>query len=181
MKKPEAWDSTEAATAGEQYKTLPPGNYVCRINSAFESISKSGKTQLNILFDIAEGEHKGFYQAQYDSKAAKDINANWPGAYRQLTEGNSLKFFKGMVTAIEESNNFVWDFDEAKLKGKLFMGQFGIEEYQRNDGKIGSICKLRWIRSTKSNAKLPILEPKKLSSKPSAMDGFAPQDDIPGF
>jgi hypothetical protein len=186
MKKPDNYDSTQAATGGEFGRGLPAGNYLCKIQSAFESTTKSGKSQLNILFDIADGEYKDYYKKQYAKKAEKDINANWPGVYRQLTEGNSTQYFKGMVTAINESNGFEWDFDEAKLKGKVFLGMFGLEEFLKKDGTIGTTTRLRWIRSTKTDkSTLPVLDIKKLQNKASVMDGFSvpppTDDDVPNF
>lgn len=164
MRKPEGYESATAFTG--EFETLPAGGYVCRIIKAtVEQTKESMKDVLIILFDIAEGEYKDFYKKQFDRKKADNPDAKWQGIYRQLTEGKSLSFFKGMITAIENSNpGYIWDFDETKLKGKLFGGVFGQEEYKGNDGNIKLSTKCRIIRSVEQIQKgVDIPEIKKLA------------------
>lgn len=96
MKKPAGYDEAQAFT-GESV-ALPPGLYVCKIIMAIEE-NRQGKSVLAIAYDIAEGEYAGFYQKRYDANT--DPNKKWPAIHRQNTEGNSLPFFKGLMTSIE--------------------------------------------------------------------------------
>jgi hypothetical protein len=147
MQKPTNYDETQAFTG--EFKTITPGGHICKIVQANVSkTTNSDKEVLVILFDIIEGDCKDYYQEQFAKKYATNPNAKWQGVYRQLTEGNSLKFFKGMLTAIENSNpGYQWNWDEKTLKGKLFGGVFGQEEFQKQDGSIGLTTKCRFIRS----------------------------------
>jgi hypothetical protein len=54
-----------------------------------------------------------------------------------MLTNESVGFFKGLVEDIEKSNNFQWDFDEQKLKGKLVGMLFRREEYRKKDGSTG--------------------------------------------
>lgn len=52
------------------------------------------------------------------------------------------------MTSLEVSNpGFKWNWDENKLVGKLFGGIFGEEEYEKQDGSIGTTVKCRFVRS----------------------------------
>ena len=148
MKKPANWDSIQVPS-GETYKQLPAGGYVCKIISASVDKTMSGAERLNIKFDISEGEYKNFFGEQFDKRCETNPNAPWNGTYRQITEGEkSEKFFKGMITAIENSNHgYKWDFDESSLKNKFFGGVFGFEEWMNNQGKVMKSIKCRFIRS----------------------------------
>lgn len=149
MQKPNGYEQAQAFTG--EFETLSPGGYVCRIKQATESSTPNGAALLIILFDIDEGPHKGFYQRQFDRKKAAGQDAKWTGAYRQLTEGKSLPFFKGVITAIEDSNSgFKWDWNEVALKGKLFGGVFGEEEFLKTNGDIGVSVKCTQVRSVES-------------------------------
>ena len=45
--------------------------------------------------------------------------------------------FKGFTTAVEKSNkNFEWNWDETKLKNKIFGVVIGEEEYQNQKGQV---------------------------------------------
>ena len=148
MKKPTNWDSIQVPT-GEKFRQLPPGGYVCKIISASVDKTMSGAERLNLRFDISEGEYKGFFGEQFDKRCETNPNTAWLGTYRQITEGESSeKFYKGMITAIENSNpGYKWDFDETTLRGKLFGGVFGFEEWLNNQGKVMKSIKCRFIRS----------------------------------
>jgi hypothetical protein len=145
MQKPANWDTTQAFTG--EFKNLPPGGHVCVIKKAAVTTSQSGREMMCIYFDIAEGDSKDFYMEQYNRKITSNPDYKWPGVYRQLTEDNSLPYFKGMITSIEKSNpGYTWDWEEKSLKGKLFGGVFGQEEYESGDD-IKLATKIRFIRS----------------------------------
>lgn len=196
MEMPKNYDETVGVTG--DFEQLKAGGYICKIISAKEEESKNGNRMLVVAFDIAEGEHEGFYKRKYDEavKNNKDINnkVKWPnnGVHRLMIEdkdGNCNKFFKGFITVVEKSNAG-YDFkankyDEKTLKDKLFGGIFGEEEYERMDGKIGTTVKIRWIRSVESieDGKYEIPEIKRLpNSQSNNMFSVAVEnsdDDLP--
>jgi hypothetical protein len=146
MIKPMGYDEAQAATG--DFEALPGGAYVCRIMRAEDTISKTGKKMLVLSLDIAEGEHSGHFSKMHGGMLASKPSAAWPCAYRQLTEGSSLPFFKGAMTAIEESNSgYKWGWDERTLAGKLVGAVFQREEYVRGDGKKAWITVPVSIRS----------------------------------
>ena len=61
-----------------------------------------------------------------------------------------LGFLKGFITALEKSNsNFKFNTKGTweQLKGLKIAGQFGLEEYEKQDGGIGTATKLVQFRS----------------------------------
>lgn len=180
MNKPTGYDEATAFTG--EFKSVTPGGHICKILGAKSEQSKSGKEQLVIMFDIAEGPDKGFYMDQFKRKQESNADAKWQGLYRQLTEGDSTKFFKGMITAIEKSNDgYKWDWKEESLKGKLFGGVFGQEEYEKQDGSIGVSTKCRFIRSVEQIRKgVEAPEIKRLKLADNAFGGSViPEEDVP--
>lgn len=142
--KPEGYDAAAAFTG--EYETLEPGGYICVIKKAESVMSSKNSPMISILFDISEGEHKGFYERIWKSSENKE-NHKWRGTFNQLTGGKSTPFFKGMITAIEESNpGYKWNWDESSLKGKLFGGVFGREQYTKQDGTNAMSVKCVFIR-----------------------------------
>lgn len=108
---------------------LPVGGYVAKIMNAEVQSGTSEKgyywEQLVVSFDIAEGDYKDFFANQY--KANTNEDKKWKGNFRINVpqEGNQWydsqkRTFGNAIACIEESNNgYHWDWDEAKLKGKL--------------------------------------------------------------
>ena len=146
MNKPKNYDNEPTVMIGE-YEVLEPGGYICKILDAEESLSKTGKQMLILSYDIVEGEKKDYFKKQYKENTSE--YKKWKGRYWQLTEGESTKYFKGMIKAIEESNpNFKFNFNEKELKGKFFGGIFGREEfYNIKTEEYQFSTKLMWIRS----------------------------------
>lgn len=146
IKKPANWDSVEAITGN--YKKLPAGGYVCSIVRAECTKSKNGKEMLKLAIDIAEGEYKDFYLNQYLQEQERNKEqAKWRGSYYQLTEGDSMGRFKGMLLNIEKSNpGYKWNWNEKSLEGKLFGGVFREEEYINRNGGLSTAVKLISIR-----------------------------------
>lgn len=146
MNKPANWDSVEAITG--EYKKLPAGGYVCSIVRAECTKSKNGKEMLKLAIDIAEGKYKDFYLNQYLQEQERNKEqAKWRGSYYQLTEGDSMGRFKGMLLNIEKSNpGYKWNWNEKSLEGKLFGGVFREEEYINRNGGLSTAVKLISIR-----------------------------------
>lgn len=110
---------------------LPAGAYVLKIqNIKYESFTWGDA--LAVAFDIEEGEQKGFFKKQYE--ASTDENKKWKGVARVSVpkddgtedDNKTKRAFKTFIESVEQSNSgYSWDWDENKLKGKLFGGLFG--------------------------------------------------------
>lgn len=157
MKPINNFDKVQAAGAID---ILPAGAYVCKIEKCTEEKNKSGTgTHLAILFDIAEGDYRGFFMA--DWKAQNREDKFWRGIIRQNVPDEKsekydmqCRFFKAFVNAVEDSNSgFAWDWDEAKLKGKLIGVVFREIEKQSQRGTVytvtnaDSICSVEAARA----------------------------------
>lgn len=185
MEKIQGYDEAQAITG--EYERVEAGGYICEIIGAKEETSQSGKKMLVLAIDIADGEHKGYFQKRWEEskKINNDPNkkVKYPSnaTYRQMLEGDKAAgFLKGIMTSLEESNNnFKWDWDEKKLKGLKCGAIFGEEEYQKYDGKIGTTTKIRWIRSVQAieDGKFEIPEKKKLVTQNSIFDTTVSDDD----
>ena len=116
---------------------LPVGGYVANIMNA-EVKEYSWGDVLVVSFDIAEGEYKDFFANQY--KANTNEDKKWKGNFRINVpqEGNQWfdsqkRTFGNAIACIEESNSsYHWDWDEAKLKGKLVGVLFRNFEWEVN-------------------------------------------------
>lgn len=183
MEKLAGYEETQALTG--EFERLEAGGYICKIVSAKEETSKSGKRMLVIALDIAEGDKKDFFRNRFTENANPD--KKWPagGVYRQMLEGDkAVGYLKGLMTSLEASNTgFKWDWDEKKLKDLKCGAIFGEEEYEKLDGSVGTTTKVKFIRTVKAiqdgNFKVPEL--KKLPQKGEAFDSFGTvaDDDLP--
>lgn len=146
MRKPEGYDNSIAFTG--EFETLELGGHICRIKQVNVETTATGKEILALLFDIVGGKNDGFYQRQYTRVTENNPQARWGGVFRQFTEGNSIPFFKGMITSVENSNQgYTWNWDEKSLVGKMFGGIFGEEEYINSNGELKKATKCVQIRS----------------------------------
>ena len=180
MKRIEGYDEAEALTG--EYEVLEAGGYICKIVNAKVEKSSTNKDMLVIAFDIAEGEHKDFFKRRFDSNT--DINnKKWPtnGIYRQMLEGDkAVGYLKGLMTSLEASNsNFKWNWDETKLKGLLFGGIMGREQYEAFDGKLKFATKLQYVRSVDKirNNEFYVPEDKLLNKSTNDADFITIEDD----
>lgn len=145
MRKYSGYEAAEAFTG--EYEQLEAGGYVCIIKGIAVEEKEYGEL-MRIKFDIVEGDMAGFYRRVYMNKKSKNADAKWPGMYYQTIKETDLRFFKGFITAIEESNSgFIWNWNENELVGKLFGGIFGEEEYLNNKNEIKTTVKCRFIRN----------------------------------
>lgn len=62
MEKVQGYEEAQAITG--EYERLNAGGYICKIISAKEEKSKSGKRMLVLALDIVEGDKKRFFQKQ---------------------------------------------------------------------------------------------------------------------
>lgn len=160
MKKLNGYESAQAYSDTER---LPVGGYVLKILDAVEqdNSDKGWNNQLIISFDIAEGEHKDFFAANYKAQTGED--KKWKGTYRLRVpkdDGSeqdnwTMRRFKTVMNAFEDSNKgYHFDWDEKKLKGLLIGALFNNKEYEFN-GRHGfftnchSLVTVEKIRSGK--------------------------------
>lgn len=161
IRKPSGYDEAPAYTG--EFQQLPKGKYVCVIKQVATRDSKNGKEQFVILYDIAEGEHKDFYQKMFDADKAQDPSgAKWRGVFKQNMDGKGTPWLKGIITSIERSNNFTFPWDREKneetLKGKRFGGIFWRRQYEKEDGSRPIITELYRIRSVAGLAEAEVPE-----------------------
>ena len=186
MEKLEGYDNAVAITG--EYERLEAGGYVCKIISAKEEKSKSGKRMLVLALDIVEGDKKDFFRNRFMENSSPE--KKWPAGaiYRQMLKGDKAAgFLKGLMTSLEASNEgFKWNWDEKKLANLKCGGIFGEEEYEKMDGSVGTTTKIKFIRTVKAiqdgNFKVP--EIKKLPQKGEAFEDFInsvdnDNDDLP--
>lgn len=140
------YDDVPAAMPGE-FQQLPAGGYVCNVVLADITHSKAGNLMLVLFIDIAQGDFKGHFKAAVDRVKSFAPDKKWDSnaIYRQLICDNSgriSKFFKGLMTAFQKSNNNfrlnLQNFDANDLRGLLIGFVFAEEEYQKKDGSIAS-------------------------------------------
>lgn len=136
IKRPNNWNEVREFTDRPK---LPLGAYVCKVKKAVVTDTDYGE-QLNILFDISEGEFEGYFNNDYASN--NNQNKKWKGVLRQwLPKDNGSEkdewtksTFKGLVTAFEKSNpGYVFDWNEASLVGKKIGIMFRNEEWEYED------------------------------------------------
>ena len=160
------WDKTEAKEFGE-YTNLELGGHEIIILDAREHKSEfSGNISLKISVDISGNDkQKGFFKKQYDENTSAD--KKWPtGAVKYLSlKDEQLGYLKGFITSLEKSNpgfkfnkKGTWE----QLKNLKLAGQFGLEEYKKQDGTIGTATKLVQFRSLDKLNEIKIPKVKKL-------------------
>lgn len=170
IKKPQGYDAAPAYT-GESAQ-LPKGKYVCVIKQVATKKTNDGIEQFVILFDVAEGEYKDFYQKLFDAdKAQNAANAKWKGVFKQNMEGKGVPWLKGIITSIERSNNFTlqWDKEgnEKTLQGKKFGGVFCRRQFKAENGSKPIVTELRRIRSVAGLADAEVPEDELLPDEPA--------------
>ena len=135
---------TARAYDGTNAPQLTPGGHICRIRGArMEKTQMTNRDMLVIAFDICEGSaFDDYYKAAFERRQKFDNTAKWPGMFRTTittADGRTNSFFKGFITAVEESNqgySFTDTYgDERALNGRLVGFNFGEEEYEANNGE----------------------------------------------
>lgn len=185
-------DYATASSATQHGSSLPAGGYVCRIRQAGDRETWSGSRMFYILFDIEEGEHAGHFTKRYEKDIVANPKAKWRGSYQVflLTRDHTTNpFFKGLLTAIEESNacklttNGV--LDETKLKGKLVGLLFGEEEFIGQDNLVHTAVRPRIAINVENirNGNWTIPKKRELPAEKKATVGMTEvkveEDDLP--
>lgn len=173
-----AYKDAEASSGGD-FERLPAGGYVVRITEVKDDPAKE---YLSVVYDIAEGEKRGFYSDQWGQEH--------PFAHRFVMsyKETALGMFKGRLRAIDESNNTGFEamaatgLQEQALVGKIVGVVIGYEEYISNQGEIRQRSYVRQVipaaRIRSGDYKIP--EVKQLER--DAASGPAPAAEPPaGF
>lgn len=166
---------SDTAAQADGFERLPAGGYICKIT---EVKDETAKEYLSVVFDIAEGPKKGFY------------NDNWgkdhPFAHRFIIsyKETALGMFKGRLNAIDESNGTelakeaVTGLKEQQLVGKLVGLVIGYEEYETDRGEVRERTYVKEVRSVdkirSGDFKVPELKRLKSEAAAPARDGFTP-------
>ena len=148
IRKPNNWEQVEAVEYGER-EMLELGGHVVVIRNAAEYTGQTGNSSLKVCVDIAPGDKQaGFFQKQFDDNPNSDKKwSNGATKYVSLKEEHA-GMLKAFTTAVEKSNpGYTWNWDETSLKGKKLVGVFGLEEYEKQDGTIGTATRLVQFRS----------------------------------
>lgn len=145
------WETTEAKEFGEIEKLELGGHELVILDAREYKSEISGNVSLKVSVDIGgKDKQKGFFQKQYDNNKLSE--RKWPagGVKYMSLKDEQLGFLKGFITALEKSNsNFKFNIKGTweQLKGLKIAGQFGLEEYEKQDGDIGTATKLVQFRS----------------------------------
>ena len=128
-------DMSNVQEAGSNTR-LPAGAYICSI---VDVADLPDKEYLKVTYDIAQGEHKGYY----GELRASHPDWAWVGAYVKSYKQAALPMFKRFCNAVNKSNsNFVFDgntvnADEKTLIGKL-IGKIGQKKVSRSATSVST-------------------------------------------
>jgi len=151
---------------------LLAGGYVVEITT-IEDVAD--KEYLKFTYDIVEGQFTGYW---YDFEAKR----GWcPNTFYRSYKESALGMFKHFINCVNGSDK-EWDFNEQGLIGKKFGIVIGEEEYEKNDGSVGTRFRLVSVKTAEDIRKgdFSIPDKKLLEKKETTTSGFFPTDnDIP--
>ena len=126
MKKIDGYENAQENQGGD-FEKLPAGGYICGIKSVE---NKEDRQYLKIEFDILEGQYRGWYTTIF-----KRTNS-WYGSFIRSYKDSAASFFKGFITAVQESNpGYHWDWQEQTLCNKKIGLVLAYEEYVNQKGQ----------------------------------------------
>lgn len=151
LKKPENYDNVEVNL---EFTPITLGGHKGIIMGVEEYTSPiSGNTSLKVSVDTAKDDTQPeYFTEQYRNDTRTDKKwSNQAIKYVSLKEDeNCIKMLKAFLTSVENSNNgftYDWNKEVDQLKGKKVGLVFGLEEYEKQDGTIGTATKLVQFRS----------------------------------
>jgi hypothetical protein len=184
------YNETEATNyAGGELPKLEPGGYVLMISNVKVEETQWG-VRLALMFDICEGEQRGFFKKLYDATPSDWENKKWKGSYRIKIPQNdgdneryrkSVGFFKSQIEAFEKSNNGLHinaagDWDEQILRGKIVGAVFNEKEWAMN-GKTGFFTQCKHLISAadirSGNFQIPKPDHLKTNNNTAQNGGFS--------
>lgn len=166
------WNGIEEAGSFEKIEL---GGHICVIKGVRDERTKAGGKMLVIAFDFSQNDRQhGYYESLFQSDKKKNADAKWRGTmYQNYGSENSNPYFKSMLGRIMESNTgYQWDWDEKGLKGKLFGGVMGREEYVNDKGESKFATKCMQIRAVQGIEEVPVPEDKLIKKDISHSSGF---------
>lgn len=177
MRKIDNWKEITPVTGGGQ--SLPAGVYKMIIVKGETGTTQTDKEKLVLCLEVVEGEYQGFFSKKYKAKKQYNEKAAWPCLYHQVTEGEQVGRYKGVIMAIEASNpGYIYDFDETKLEGKICGCIFREEEFIGQDNKVHTTVKPYQIIAVEDMDKATVPE-KKCVEQPQGYNSPAFDDDSP--
>lgn len=165
------WQNVVATDGGNR---LPAGGYVVKITFIEDAPDKE---YLKFDYDIAEGNFKDYW-TDFASQRGWSPNTFYR-SYKEKAQG-MFKHFINCILGEDGAKN--WDFNEQGLVGKPFGIIIGEEEYEKNDGSIGTRFRLVSVKTAEEIRKgdWTVPEKKTLAKKDAPTDGFFVTDnDIP--
>lgn len=128
--------------SNQTFETVPNGAYACQIMGVTMKNTQSGRSYIELMLEITEGEFKGFFTKDY--KAQPDNgNKRWRGCInlwipQDNDENWKVEQFLRAIKAIDVSNGTTFDGNEATLKGKKVCALMHKEEYLNKDNEVRS-------------------------------------------
>ena len=169
MIKPRDYDQAESRSSGSVSQgMIPAGGHGAVIHKAEVKKDEFGE-RMFLYFDIQEGsEWDNYYSKKYAREGQFSANPQWKGVFRQAVykkdSDETNPYFKGMVSAIEDSNNgFRWNFDELTLKGKKVGIVFREKEFKGTDGAVHTTSEPLYCCDIKNYDSMPIPKKKELA------------------
>lgn len=170
------WESVEAIEMGERETLELGGHEVIIMDARLYESPVSHNVSLKVCVDIAGNDkQKGFFKKQFDNNKLSE--AKWPsGATKYLSlKKESLAYTKGFIKALENSNNgfkFNTSMGWEQLNGLKCAGVFGLEEYTKQDGTVGTATKLVQFRSLEKLNDIEIPKVKLLDGTLVSIDDY---------
>lgn len=127
MKQYSNYAEAKKAARNQGGSQLPLGTYVGKVKQVRVVEEDTDKERIEILYDVAEGEHKDFFKKSYD--ASTDEDKKWKGKiviWSPKDDGSkSDNWTKNThakwMNAFEDSNKgYTWNWNASTLKDKLF-------------------------------------------------------------
>ncbi len=146
------------APDASQYPNLVAGGYVCKITNVKDVPEKE---YLQIEYDITTGEFANHFLNLANSFGW------WAGNFIKSYKEKALPFFKGFISAVQDSNaNFKFDYNETKLVGKLVGLVLAEEEYINNKNEVKTRMYVSSVHSVQDikNKAFKVPEKKTLST-----------------
>lgn len=149
---------TEVSAAGTS-SMIPAGGYVAKILSVEDVESKE---YLKFTYDIAEGEHKGFFETD-----DRPYTHQFVRSYKDTASG----FMKQFLDCIEESNDSfnlaTWDNEPSGLTNLLVGVLIQREDYTNNNGDNRARMNVEGFTSAANirNGRFVLPEPKDTRTK----------------
>lgn len=182
-----AYKNATPSIGGGDFRKLPAGGYIVEITGVKD---EPNKEYLQVIYDIAEGEFKGYYADDWgkDHPYAHCMYKSYKTSGKSPEEADKVwGRFRGFIQCIDKSNGTNFDMlyqgsepvNEQLLKGKRLGLIIGYEEYKTDRGEVRertyvvanrSIDGLQeWLgKVAKGEAKLPELKKLKEEVAPAS-------------